>query len=135
MNLALYLIDWDNIQLTATESTISPDIGLISDDERTTTIKGLVRHFSTDSKDLRVLDLGALEGGLSLEMAREGWDVTGVEGRASNFENRDVDVSFYFREMRCRECDCVGRAFSLPPQYSTSAHPSAASPPCFPMPI
>ena len=39
--------------------------------------------------------LGALEGGLSFEMAREGWDATGVEGRADNFRKASLIASYY----------------------------------------
>lgn len=83
-----------NIPLGGGQSTITPDIPLISNDERTTTIKSLIR------RDLgvaapRILDLGALEGGLSFEMAREGWDVVGVEGRPSNFEKAEL-IRRYF---------------------------------------
>jgi SAM-dependent methyltransferase len=84
-----------NIQLTATESTIGFHIPFIADDERTLAIKSLVRHFAGAARPLRVLDLGSLEGGLSLELAREGWDVTGVEGRASNFEKAEL-IRAYF---------------------------------------
>ena len=83
-----------NIQLTPTEATISLDIPFVFDDERTTAIKTLVRHFSS-SPDLRVLDLGSLEGGLSLALAREGWDVTGMEGRAANYEKAEL-IQAYF---------------------------------------
>src|SRR5438067_1888913 len=83
-----------NIALTPGESTIGPDVALISDDERTLTIKSLVRRLVTAAPP-RLLDLGALEGGLSLEMAREGWDVTGIEGRESNFEKAEL-IRKYF---------------------------------------
>jgi len=36
---------------------------------------------------LRIVDLGCLEGGFSVELARLGMDVTGVEVRPVNFEN------------------------------------------------
>jgi 2-polyprenyl-3-methyl-5-hydroxy-6-metoxy-1,4-benzoquinol methylase len=84
-----------NIQLTATESTIGLHIPFVSDDERTIAIKSLVRHLAEGAQPLRILDLGSLEGGLSLELAREGWDVTGVEGRASNFEKAEL-IRAYF---------------------------------------
>jgi 2-polyprenyl-3-methyl-5-hydroxy-6-metoxy-1,4-benzoquinol methylase len=83
-----------NIPLTAEESTIDRSIALIGDDERTITIKSLVRRF-VDSSSPRILDLGALEGGLSFEMAREGWNVLGVEGRESNFEKAEL-IRDYF---------------------------------------
>jgi SAM-dependent methyltransferase len=83
-----------NMPLTETESTIGPHVALIGDDARTNVIKATVRRFLGD-RDLRVLDLGSLEGGLSLEMAREGWNVTGVEGRASNYRKAEL-IRAYF---------------------------------------
>lgn len=87
-----------NIPLTTSESTISPTIALIGDDERTLTIKSLIHQFTErfiDTPPPRVLDLGALEGGLSFEMAREGWDALGIEARPSNFENAEL-IRDYF---------------------------------------
>ncbi|HKR63861.1 MAG TPA: class I SAM-dependent methyltransferase [Thermoanaerobaculia bacterium] len=77
-----------NIPLTPTESTLGPNVPLITDDARTITIKALLRRLAKPR--LRVLDLGSLEGGLSLEMAREGWDTLGIEGRRSNFEKAEL---------------------------------------------
>jgi 2-polyprenyl-3-methyl-5-hydroxy-6-metoxy-1,4-benzoquinol methylase len=78
-----------NISLTQTVSTMkSDDIGLISDDTRTKTIKKnlyiLVSREGSLS-GLRLIDLGCLEGGVSFEMAREDMDVIGAEGRESNY--------------------------------------------------
>jgi cyclopropane fatty-acyl-phospholipid synthase-like methyltransferase len=82
-----------NIALTPTESTLGPDVPLIADDARTRTIQALVhRHFHGQ---IRVLDLGALEGGLSLAMAREGWETLGIEGRRSNYEKAEL-IRRYF---------------------------------------
>lgn len=83
-----------NIPLSPGESTMGPAIPLIGDDERTTTIKALV-HRRFDRSPLRVLDLGAHEGGLSLEMAREGWQVSGIEGRRSNFEKAELVRAYH----------------------------------------
>jgi 2-polyprenyl-3-methyl-5-hydroxy-6-metoxy-1,4-benzoquinol methylase len=82
-----------NIPLTSTDSTLGPDIPLISDDARTITIKALIRRLG--SENVRVLDLGSLEGGLSFEMAREGWETLGIEGRQSNFEKSEL-IRRYF---------------------------------------
>src|ERR1044071_1233941 len=68
-----------NIPITATESTLGPSSELIGDNRRTVAIKSLVRR-AFGARPLNVLDLGSLEGGLSFEMAREGWNATGVEG-------------------------------------------------------
>ena len=40
--------------------------------------------YSKDLRDARVLDLGCLEGGHSIEFAKRGCSVLGIEGRASN---------------------------------------------------
>jgi 2-polyprenyl-3-methyl-5-hydroxy-6-metoxy-1,4-benzoquinol methylase len=84
-----------NIPLSRTESTLGMDRGLIGDDPRTVTIKSLIRRFVPSSNPIRVLDLGSLEGGLSLELAREDWNVTGVEGRAGNLEKAEM-IRRYF---------------------------------------
>lgn len=75
-----------NIPLTPTESTLGPDVPLIGDDARTVVIKSLVRPL----RGKRVLDIGSLEGGLSFEMAREGCDVLGIEGREENFAKSEL---------------------------------------------
>ncbi|HVG24887.1 MAG TPA: methyltransferase domain-containing protein [Thermoanaerobaculia bacterium] len=82
-----------NIPLTETESTLGNASELIGDNRRTVAIKSLVRRWF--ARDVRVLDLGALEGGLSFEMAREGWDATGVEGRADNFRKASLIAQYY----------------------------------------
>lgn len=82
-----------NIALSPTESTLGLDIPLISDDARTLTIKALIRRDRRER--VRILDLGSLEGGLSLEMAREGWETLGIEGRRSNFEKAEL-IREYF---------------------------------------
>ena len=82
-----------NIPITATESTLGPLSELIGDNRRTIAIKSLVRRWF--DRDLSVLDLGALEGGLSFEMAREGWNATGVEGRADNFRKASLIAAYY----------------------------------------
>jgi len=84
-----------NIPLTESESTIGPQVGLIGDDVRTKVIKSLVRRFFPADRGVRVLDLGSLEGGLALEMAREGWNVVGVEGRESNYRKAEL-IRRYF---------------------------------------
>ena len=83
-----------NIPITATESTLGASSELIGDNRRTLAIKSLVRR-AFGARALSVLDLGALEGGLSFEMAREGWRATGVEGRADNFRKASLIASYY----------------------------------------
>jgi SAM-dependent methyltransferase len=82
-----------NIPLMPGISTLGPDVPLLSDDARTIRIKTLIRGLGKGT--IRVLDLGSLEGGLSLEMAREGWETLGVEGRRSNFEKSEL-IRRYF---------------------------------------
>ena len=84
-----------NIPITATESTLGPGPELIGDNRRTVAIKSLLRRGLPANRELRVLDLGALEGGLSFEMAREGWQATGVEGREDNFRKASLIASYY----------------------------------------
>ncbi|HVE72163.1 MAG TPA: class I SAM-dependent methyltransferase [Thermoanaerobaculia bacterium] len=83
-----------NIPITATESTLGSGSELIGDNRRTVAIKSLVRR-SLHRDKIRVLDLGALEGGLSFEMAREGWSAIGVEGRADNFRKASLIAEYY----------------------------------------
>ncbi len=83
-----------NIPITATESTLGPGVELIARNRRTVAIKSLVRRFFGE-RPVTVLDLGSLEGGLSFEMAREGWSATGVEGRLENFRKAELIASYY----------------------------------------
>ena len=83
-----------NIPITATESTLGPGPELIGENRRTVAVKSLVRRFF-GSRTVSVLDLGALEGGLSFEMAREGWNAVGVEGREANFRKAQLIASYY----------------------------------------
>lgn len=82
-----------NIPITETESTLGSGPELIGENRRTLAIKSLVRR--RFSGDVSVLDLGALEGGLSFEMAREGWNATGVEAREANFRKAQLIASYY----------------------------------------
>ncbi|HXG58687.1 MAG TPA: methyltransferase domain-containing protein [Thermoanaerobaculia bacterium] len=119
-----------NIPLTSSESTIDASRSLIGDDRRTTVIKSCVRQVFGESERLRVLDLGALEGGLAFEMAREGWDTVGMEGRATNYEKCELirryfeldNLSFQHRDVktlsRARDGDfdvilCCGLLYHL----------------------
>lgn len=83
-----------NIPITAAESTLGSGPELIGENRRTVAIKSLVRRFF-GARRVSVLDLGALEGGLSFEMAREGWEATGVEGREANFRKAQLIASYY----------------------------------------
>jgi 2-polyprenyl-3-methyl-5-hydroxy-6-metoxy-1,4-benzoquinol methylase len=82
-------VEWTshNIPLTRFESTLGNSKTLIGDEPRTQVIKKNLHLFTgkTSLSGLKLMDLGCLEGGLSFEMAREGMDVTGIEGRESNY--------------------------------------------------
>ncbi|HUR81833.1 MAG TPA: class I SAM-dependent methyltransferase [Thermoanaerobaculia bacterium] len=95
LRVAIRAQEWTghNIPITASESTLGSGSELIGDNRRTIAIKSLVRRWF--DRDVRVLDLGALEGGLSFEMAREGWNATGVEGRADNFRKASLIAEYY----------------------------------------
>lgn len=83
-----------NIPITHSESTLGSGPEPIGENRRTIAIKSLVRRTFGD-RQVSVLDLGALEGGLSFEMAREGWNATGVEGREANFRKAQLIASYY----------------------------------------
>lgn len=83
-----------NIPITATESTLGPGPELIGENRRTVAIKSLIHRFFGERR-VSVLDLGALEGGLTFEMAREGYDALGVEGREENFRKASLIARYY----------------------------------------
>jgi SAM-dependent methyltransferase len=83
-----------NIPITATESTLGSGPELIGENRRTVVVKSLVRGAFGD-RAISVLDLGSLEGGLSFEMAREGWNTLGVEGREANFRKASLIQAYY----------------------------------------
>ena len=83
-----------NIPITAGESTLGPSAEVIGENRRTIVIKSLI-HRAFGGRQVSVLDLGSLEGGLSFEMAREGWQTTGVEGREANFRKASLIAQYY----------------------------------------
>lgn len=91
-----------NIPVGKDRSTLfDPQRPLIEDEPRTRAIKRNLALFSRPAADPhspysgRLIDLGCLEGGLSFEMARAGFDVLGVEGRESNYEKCKLIEEFY----------------------------------------
>ena len=106
-----------NIPLTTQESTLGGGTPLIGDDPRTVTIKKLIRRLLDPAGTIRILDLGALEGGVSFEMAREGWEVVGVEGRESNFRKAELirryfgldNIRFELRDVKTLSAAADGR--------------------------
>lgn len=76
-----------NIPLTRKISTMGDAVPLIGNDRRVQVIKNNLRFIKkSELTGLRLIDLGCLEGGLSFEMACEGMNVVGVEGRVLNYE-------------------------------------------------
>jgi 2-polyprenyl-3-methyl-5-hydroxy-6-metoxy-1,4-benzoquinol methylase len=88
-----------NIPLTASETTITdPDKPVIGDEMRIKAIKQNLYMFAGREGSLaglKLIDLGCLEGGMAFEMAREDMDVTGVEGRESNFLKCKLIKDYY----------------------------------------
>ncbi len=101
---ALQGLEWTshNIALSSDCTTFAGRPHTRMDDEpRTRTIAETLRLMASRQGSLaglRLLDLGCLEGGLSLEMARRGAEVVGVEGRQANFD----------------KCQALQRYFALP---------------------
>lgn len=90
-----------NIRLTTGETTLKQEgLEAIGDEGRTRAIVESLRPLGSRGSlaGLRALDLGCLEGGLALEMARHDMEVVGVEGRRENFE----------------KCRLIGEYFGLP---------------------
>jgi len=85
-----------NIRLTSSEYTISGSEKGIEEDPRVIALKNQIPIFwKGDYQRLRVVDLGCLEGGISLEMAKMGFHVLGVEGRRSNYSRASL-IEQYF---------------------------------------
>ncbi|MBI4775269.1 MAG: methyltransferase domain-containing protein [Deltaproteobacteria bacterium] len=85
-----------NIPLTDTLSTLGDKRPLITDDERVLAIQGSVRKLiHRDPKDIRCLDLGCLEGGISFAMARLGVRTLGMEARRTNFEKCSLIADYF----------------------------------------
>lgn len=77
-----------NVGLTETYSTLGNSRPLISEDGRTQIIRQNLALFQPDQdrSQQRLLDLGCLEGGLTTEMAKLGFQCLGIEGQTSNYE-------------------------------------------------
>lgn len=82
--------------------TIGPDQPLYADLPRTRAIVKYLKSFYAGIPfDFTVADLGCLEGGDSVALAREGFDVTGVEGKRLNFEKcKAVEKLFHSLNLR-----------------------------------
>ncbi|MEE8525184.1 MAG: class I SAM-dependent methyltransferase, partial [Thermoanaerobaculia bacterium] len=86
-----------NIPLTGEETTLNQEgLEAIGDESRTRILRETLRMMLNGSlSGRRLLDLGSLEGGLALEMARDGMEVLGVEGRRSNFEKCQLIADYF----------------------------------------
>jgi SAM-dependent methyltransferase len=105
-----------NIYLDDKISTISAQQPSIGDDTRTRAIKYYLDKYLNKQQTNRVIDLGCLEGGVSLELARAGYQTLGVEGQSSNFEKCklvkryfDLDnLDFIHQDVKTLESESVG---------------------------
>ncbi len=98
----LLALDWTShtIEIAPGVQT-RPGQPLLRDEVRTRAVmRELRRHAMRDGRGdgRRALDLGCLEGGFTVELARAGFDALGVEGRASNFA----------------KCEALARHLALP---------------------
>ena len=85
-----------NIPLTDTVSTLGDKSPLITDDQRVLAIQNSVRKLiHRDPEDIRCVDLGCLEGGISFAMARLGMNALGIEGRRANFEKCSLIADYF----------------------------------------
>jgi SAM-dependent methyltransferase len=84
-----------------------PDTTLIKDTER---FRSLVRVLEAtfparDPGTIRIADLGCMEGGYSLEMARMGYRVVGIEGRITHFKRcQFLKDTFRFENLEFIQC-------------------------------
>jgi 2-polyprenyl-3-methyl-5-hydroxy-6-metoxy-1,4-benzoquinol methylase len=75
-----------NIPLSQEDSTCGMESPTMDRDMRVHALRQHARPFpGNDFQAIRALDLGSFEGGIAFEMARLGMDVTGIEGRESNY--------------------------------------------------
>ena len=102
-------LEWTNhnIQLTPSDFTVSPEAKCIEEDPRVLALKKHLPVFlKRDFRELMLLDLGCFEGGISLEMAKMGFQVLGIEGRRSNFvKAKLIERYFGMGNLRFVEAD------------------------------
>jgi SAM-dependent methyltransferase len=77
-----------NIRFSDDSVTIPDHVQLVAESPRWLRAKRLISMiYGGDVAGRRIVDLGCLEGGFTLEFARLGIDALGIEVRTSNFEN------------------------------------------------
>ncbi len=83
----------ENLQFTAHNMlfpdgsySIGPNVPLLETQGEVTKVIGFLKDFLKISEGAKLVDLGCLEGGHSLEFARAGFDTTGVEIRQQNID-------------------------------------------------
>jgi SAM-dependent methyltransferase len=107
---ALQRLHWTshNIELAPGVQTL-PGQPLLRDEVRARAIFRELRRFAAREGGFtgqRALDLGCLEGGFTLELARAGFDALGVEGRDSNFAKcRALAAHVALPNLRFELCD------------------------------
>jgi len=89
-----------NIELPGGERTLGAKVPLIRETGIcAATLRTLCAAFPADHRaESRVVDLGCLEGGYTVEFARAGFEALGIEGRESNFQ----------------KCEYVAKRLALP---------------------
>lgn len=77
-----------NVLLDNGKATMGPDKVLLSKSAMWTSIEKSISLFTTpeERKRMRAVDLGCLEGGYSVELARMGFDTLGIEAREENMQ-------------------------------------------------
>jgi hypothetical protein len=78
-----------NIKISDSEFTIGAHLPAITQDPIYLKTKEVIEYFypnRQERKDKRLIDLACLEGGYSVEFARLGFDVTGLEVRETNLQ-------------------------------------------------
>jgi SAM-dependent methyltransferase len=78
----------DNVQLAAGVYTIGENADASSDRVRRR-VQTVLDLAASQEKSLRLLDLGCGEGGLALELGKQGFEVVGIEGRAAVAEKAE----------------------------------------------
>ena len=93
----IQILDWTahNIPLNLVEKTVDNMLASIGDEVRTQMIKQNFYLFRRQLAGLTLLDLACLEGGLTLEMAREDILALGVEGQKENYDKCQL-IKDYF---------------------------------------